>query len=314
LIVLLVGACSPHSGDGGSTTQSQAPAPTRSGGRSSKSQTPPPTAISVREYRTTLAEAINPLRSALKRLARARAHKGLNGRVTGVEAAAAHAVEELSPITPPAQFARRHLQLVTALRAFRGELADLSSQVDDLALCTGSAVRAELGDSDATSSLRHTLTTASTKLPDDLPTLKLPPAGQKGGSRPRNGKLIRASSQRGRGELTIDNGGSDDAVVTLAKKDRSPAISVYIRKYDDYTVKGVPDGLYTVFFTGGTAWDRKARAFGRDCAFQRFEDRLKFKTERKGGQVRWKNWTIGLEPSLIGNADTADVDPTDYPR
>ena len=87
----------------------------------------------------------------------------------------------------------------------------MSSQVGDRALCTGSAVRAGLGDADATSGLRDALAAVSAKLPDDRPVLRLPAAGQKGGSRPPNGKLLRAGNTGGRGGHTIGNGGSDDA-------------------------------------------------------------------------------------------------------
>ena len=266
----------------------------------------------MQEYNTRLTKAIDPLASALERLARARTYKGLEGRVTGVASAAAKAASELSKITPPAEIAAGHARLVSALRAFSGDLGGLSSRVDDRALCTGSVVRAELGDADGTSALRDALAAVSAKLPKDPPALKLPRAGQKGGSRLSNGALIRAGNRGGRGELTIDNGGSADAVVTLSKG-RRPAISVYVRRNKDFTVKGVPDGSYTVFFTGGADWDTKARAFGRRCAFQRFEDSMRFRTTRVGSQILWQNYRITLQPVIGGNASTSDVDPNDFP-
>jgi hypothetical protein len=303
--VLLVGACSGESGNGGDTSQSQAPAP-------AQSQTPSPKPVSVEKYGTTLTGTVDSLQSALNRLGRAKAYKGLQGRVTDVESAAAKAAAELSQITPPAELAEGHSKLVSALEAFHGELGDLSSQVGDRALCTGSAVRAGLGDADATAALRDAVATVSAKLPDDRPTLKLPAAGQKWDSRPPNGKLIRAGDLDGRGELTIDNGGSNDTLVTLSKG-RKPAVAVYVRKSKEDTVKGVPDGSYTVFFTGGADWDRKARAFGRNCAFQRFEDRLTFRTTRTGTQVFYQTYKITLQAVAGGNARTSEVDPNDFP-
>jgi hypothetical protein len=299
LSVLLVGGCSAELGNGAGTSGSQAPSPD---------------AVSVQEYDTTLAGAVDPLESALKDLAKAKIYKGLDGRVTAVETAAAQAVTELGGVTPPAELAGGHSQLVTALEAFHGELSDLSSQVGDRALCTGSAVRAGLGDADATSALRDALAAVSAKLPDDRPALTLPSAGQKGGSRPPNGKLISAGNTGGRIELTIENGGSDDAVVTLSKG-RKPVISVYVRKDKTYTVKSVPDGSYTVFFTGGSGWDGTARAFGRDCAFSRFEDPLEFRTRRDdAGGIYWQNFKITLHPVVGGTASTEDVDPNDFPN
>jgi hypothetical protein len=295
--VLLVGACSVGSGNGGGTVGSEGP---------------PPKAISVHEYGTTLAVAVDPLESALKDLAKAKAYKGLDGRVTAVETAAAQAVTELGQVTPPAELAGGHSQLVTALQAFHGELGGLSSQIGDRALCTGSAVRAGLGDADETSALRDALAAVSAKLPDDRPALTLPPAGQEGGPRPPNGKLLRAGNTGGRSELTIENGGTTDAVVTLSKG-RKPIISVYVRTDKTYTVKSVPDSSYTVFFTGGSGWDGTARAFGRDCAFSRFEDPLKFRTTRDAGGIYWQNFTITLQPVFGGTARTEDVNPDDFP-
>jgi hypothetical protein len=307
LSLLLVGACSGESGNGGGTAQSQTPPPT------TQSPTPPPKPISIQEYGARLAAAIKPLESALKDLAEAKAYKGLDRRVTAVETAAAKAVTALSPITPPIELAQEHSQLVTALRAFREELGGLSSKVSDRALCTGSAVRAGLGDADGTSALRRALAAVSAKLPGDQPALKLPAAGQKGDARPSNGKLIRAGNGDGRGELTIDNGGSADAVVTLSKG-RKAAVSVYVRKNKKHTVKGVPDGTYSVFFTGGTAWDDTARGFGRNCAFQRFEDPMPFRTIRTATQIRFSRWSISLQRVIGGNARTAEVDPNDFPE
>lgn len=78
-------------------------------------------------------------------------------------------------------------------------------------------------------------------------------------------------------------------------------------------MKGVPDGSYTVFFTGGRHWERKARAFGNDCAFQRFASPMKFRTTWTSTTVRWTDFTITLQPVFGGNARTVDVDPNDFP-
>lgn len=303
LSVLLVGACSASGGG------PQAPAP----GTASNPGAPAPQAISVEQYSTTLTGAVDPLESALKRLAKAKAYKGLERRVTAVETAAAQAVSQLRQITPPAELAAGHPELLTALQAFSGELGEVSSQVGDQELCTGSAVRAGLGDADETSSLRDALAAVSAKLPEHPAALTLPRAGQKGDSRPRNGKLLRAGTLDGRSNFTIDNGGSNDAVVSLSKGKRKPAVSVYVRKDKKFTVEGVPDGSYTVFFTGGADWDGTARAFGRNCAFQRFDPTLKFKTTQTATGIFWTDRTITLHAVVGGTASTTDVDPNDFP-
>ncbi|MGH3392973.1 MAG: hypothetical protein ACRDOO_29245 [Actinomadura sp.] len=257
-------------------------------------------------------EAVGPLTTALEGLADAKAYKGLGTRITAVEEAATEAATRLRRLTPPAELAAEHPRLVTALQGLHDELGGLGTQVDDREICTGAAVRARLGDADETADLREVLAAADAKLPGDRLAVTLPSARQKGGSRPASGKFVRSGSRSGRGTLTIDNGGSADAVVTLSRKGRS-AVSVYIREGRKYTVKGVPDGTYTIFFTGGSDWDDAARAFGRDCAFQRFDESLRFRTEQTATQIRWSTWEITLHTVAGGNAETADVDPDDFP-
>ena len=276
-----------------------------SGSDGENSAAPPP--LSLQQYDTTLAGAVDPLQTALKGLAAAKAYKGLEGRVGAVETAADQAVTELTDITPPDELAAEHAQLVTALEAFHDEVGGLSSQVDDRALCTGSAVRAGLGNAKGTSGLHDALVAVSGKLPGDPTALTLPVAGQKPGSRPANGKILRSGNLDGHGELIIKNGGSD-AVVTLSKKNK-PTVSVFVRKDKQATVKGVPDGSYTVFFTSGAGWDGKARAFGRNCTFQRSENKSDFTTTA----TTYTILTYTLYAVAGGNAPTKDVDPDDFP-
>ena len=72
--------------------------------------------------------------------------------------------------------------------------------------------------------------------------------------------------------------------------------------------------LAAVFFTAGSGWDGTIRAFGRDCAFSRFEDPLEFRTTRDdAGGIYWQNFTITLQPVVGGTARTEDVNPDDFP-
>jgi hypothetical protein len=268
--------------------------------------------MSLQGYSATLTKAIGPLQSALKDLADARKYKGLQKRISAAQTAAGDAGTELGSVTPPAEVADEHAQLVSALSAFGGDLATVGDKVNGRALCTGSAVRASLGDARGTSGLRKALAAVVAKLPGDRPALKLPAADLSAGERLSNGSFIRSGNRSGRAELAIDNGGANDAVVTLSKGGKS-AIAVYVRKGKSYTIEGVPDGNYTVYFTSGSGWDDDARGFARNCAFQRFENKLPFETTRAGGQLRWRNWTLSLQRRIGGNARTNDVDPDEFP-
>ncbi len=127
-----------------------------------------------------------------------------------------------------------------------------------------------------------------------------------------NGQFVRAGSRTGRGELTIDNGSGQDSVVTLAMN-KNPELSVYVRNDSKYTVKGIRDGTYEIFFTTGADWDSQNRTFTRDRTFQRFDERLNFTTIETATEVRWRTATITLHSVPGGTAMISEVNPNDFP-
>lgn len=127
-----------------------------------------------------------------------------------------------------------------------------------------------------------------------------------------NGQFVRAGSRTGRGELTIDNGGSQDAVISLAIN-KNPAFSVYVRNGSQYTVKGIRDGTYQIFFTTGADWDPQNRTFTRDRTLQRFDDTLNFATTKTGNEIRWNNWTVTLHSVVGGTANAREINPNEFP-
>ncbi|MFF5257949.1 hypothetical protein ACFY4C_03315 [Actinomadura viridis] len=299
---LCLSACA---GDSGASGGGKTPASRASAGS--------PTPVAMEQYAATLKSAIDPLETELADLAKAKAYKGLQRRVDDVEAAVTQAAAKLRSVTPPAEAAGEHTSLVSALGRFESVVGGLGGEVGSQHLCTGAAVRAKLGDADGTGALRSAMAALQAKVPGARRSLTLPSVGQKPGPRPSNGALIRSGGGGGNGRLTIDNsGGSDDALVTLGKGGK-PMMSVFVRHGKKHTVNGVPDGAYTVFFAGGTDWDRAAKAFGRECAFQKFEDPLEYTTTRTATQIRYSTWRITLQEVVGGNARTSEVDPDDFP-
>lgn len=127
-----------------------------------------------------------------------------------------------------------------------------------------------------------------------------------------NGQFVRSGSRTGRGELTINNGGNRDAVISLTTN-KSPAFSVYVRNGSEYTVKGIRDGTYQIFFTAGADWDTQNRNFTRDRILRRFDDTLNFTTTRTATGIRWSAGTITLHPVPDGTANASEVNPDDFP-
>jgi hypothetical protein len=268
--------------------------------------------VSPEAYRRALATITEPLDSALTALDETKAYKGLTQRITAAEQAAAQASVQLGQMKPPTAVAAEHARLVAAVRRLDGDLKTLSGDVRDRKLCTTSSVSGGLGRGDGAAGVRDAATALTAKAPEYRIALRLPAAGQERTRRLPNGRFVRSGGRAARGTLTIDNGGGSDAVITLAKG-KHPVYSVYVRKDKTYTVTGVNDGTYKIFFTGGADWDAGARAFTRDCEFQQFEDQLAFRTQRTSTQIRWSTWKITLQPVAGGTARTSEVAPEDFP-
>src|SRR5262249_3132084 len=97
-----------------------------------------------------------------------------------------------------------------------------------------------------------------------------------------NGEFVRDGDRTGRGQLTSKNNTAHDAVITLTLS-RSPVYSVYVREGSQYTVTGIRDNTYEIFFATGTDWDSQSRRFTRDPAFQRFDETVDFATTSTAG-------------------------------
>ena len=133
--------------------------------------------------------------------------------------------------------------------------------------------------------------------------------------RPLTGTVIRDTGQRsGLGELSIDNGTQFDGVAVLALSNDAPVRAVYIRSEESFTLEGIRDGVYYLFFTTGEDWDGDEAAFTKNPRFQRFEDPFDFETTTTGLSSQYTTWSVTLHPVVGGTADTLRVDPDEFPN
>jgi hypothetical protein len=293
LTAALLAGCSPSAGDDAD-----------SGG----------SAASPDAYRQALVGASRPVAAALAGIATAKTLKALATRLVDAEQVAGQAAEQLSAITPPENVRAEHSELVQSFKQLNADVGGMRDAVEGRELCTASVVLAQLGKADGLVAVRDAGKALAAKEGGQQYKVSLValPSPPRQGGRPSNGQFVRQGSRTGRGELTIENGGQQDAVITLAVGKR-PTFAVYVRKGAKHTVTGIRDGTYRVYFTSGTDWDPKARAFGQDCSFDRFDDSLEFQTKQTATQTEWSTWTISLQPVAGGNAPTSEVDPDDFP-
>lgn len=123
-----------------------------------------------------------------------------------------------------------------------------------------------------------------------------------------NGQFVRSGNRNGAGKLTIKNGASHDAVATMTIN-RNAVYSVYVRKGMEFTVTGIRDGTYEMFFTSGTDWDSQARGFTRERSLSRLDRTMQYRTTSSG----WIEGSVTLYRVPGGNTDVNAVDPNNYP-
>lgn len=314
LTALSLGACSAPTGVTGSQEISgvagQGGGSVNGPSSSTESSAPPAsTALTPEAYRGTIQDAGKPVRSALSGIGSARTLKTLDQRVERAETALNQAADDLGAVAPPEEARTQHDAYVASLRDFATALGMTRGKVGSRDLCTAPAVFTDLGASLKELDRAGAALQSAGDYPADVVSVK---AAGKLNRRLGNGSYVRRGSLNGRSSLQIDNGAPRDAVVTLMRGS-SRAFSVYVRKKSKVKVRGIRDGSYRIFFTHGVDWDSKKRAFSRECSFERFQERVSFKTTYTATQILWHDWRITLHAITGGTAKTGPVDPEDFP-
>ncbi|WP_405012829.1 hypothetical protein [Kitasatospora sp. NBC_01539] len=257
-------------------------------------------------YGTALADGIDPLNTALGRLSAGSTLDALDGDLEQAEDAATDAAVGLRFAVVPDTVADTHRQLYTALERLATDLGEVRSGIDAHRLCAPSSALAETA---AAQGLKDTAAALSALAAAGYPaTLTAPQAGPVENRALENGAFVRKGRADGHGELTVDNGGGGDAVLTLVRGSDT-AYSFYVAKGRTAKVTGIRDGAYDVYFTGGSDWDAGTKRFTRDCSFTKFDDGLDFATTSR----TYSTWKLSLRPVVGGNASTTHVPADAFP-
>lgn len=272
---------------------------------STPSASPTPT-VDPDRYRRALTAALGPLNNALRTVDGAQDGKPLNTALDTAAAKADAAADSLDTAEIPDDAITGNGQLAASLRAL-GQ--DLRSARGDGSRCATSP-RVELGSAESPENAEEA-GRALTALGYDA-RLRPPRTEEPRHRRLANGSFVRDGSRGGLGRLTVKNGTSSDAVVTLTRSGRT-AFSVYVRKSSEATVRSVNSGSYTVYFTTGEDWNGGKRSFTRECSFEKFDDQANFRTIRVAGGTQYTVLTFSLNKVVGGNASTSQVPPGDFP-
>lgn len=278
----------------------------------SATPTPSPTRVSEDEYRqllTALDEALTP---EFQRLSTARTPAAVSDAASSSRTSLLSHTDTLRELVPPVIAQAQHDNLIPALDALAADLATASGAGDRKAVCVGSSAIAMVSRSAGAERVRSAagaLSAVDQTHPFRVGSF-LPGSTADATRRPANGTLITKPSRRGLGTLTVDNGGSSDAAVSLVPLNSKAAIlSMYVRAGGSFTASGVTDGQYDIFVTSGTDWDPAGRLFTRDCDFAKFDKPTMFVTSNS----QYTRVSITLTPVMNGNTTIKPVNPDGFP-
>lgn len=151
--------------------------------------------------------------------------------------------------------------------------------------------------------------TVSTPVITNTPTQKPAPLTEI--MRLPTGTYIARNVSSGEGELSIENGLDEDAVILITSEanPKKTIIGVYIRAGDRFIVTGIPDGNYIVYYRIGLDWDINTNQFTRSETSERFEELLSYETTSD----LYTSYELTLQKVEGGNAETYDVSDSEMP-
>lgn len=267
-----------------------------------------PVAASPEEYQSALTALDTALASGLGKVGTARTPATVRNAADALALAVRAEIEKLREITPPEPVAAAHTQLVTALEGFSEAISAGSTET----ICSGSSATSWMGREAATNQLRAAARALATADPAHAYKVgaSLPKAAKELNRRLSNGRYLKRTMRNGAGQLKIKNSGPADSLISvLPAKAKRPAIVVYVRGKQSFTVRGVRDGTYQIYVSTGEDWDAKAKTFSRDCSFNRFDDTFTFTTT----STTYSIWEITVQVTSGGNATATAVSPDDFP-
>jgi len=131
--------------------------------------------------------------------------------------------------------------------------------------------------------------------------------------RPSNGTMLIREAGGGNGQLKISNNNSDaDVLVVLADPDdpQTPLMAAYVHAESSYTMRGISDDKYLVYYSEGQNWDAHSKRFTDNARHSRFDDNIYYETTYVTEGHYYETWEveIGIAGDEGAAAETIDSD------
>ena len=124
--------------------------------------------------------------------------------------------------------------------------------------------------------------------------------------RPLTGMIHNYTGPQGHGELRLQNSNTDDRLVVVTRN-TEPVMSAYLRAGESFTIDGIADGTYRLYYSQGEDWD--GSAFTRNVKTSRSSGALLFTTTDR----TYSTWNIDIFVPSGGNTDVEAIPADAFP-
>lgn len=112
----------------------------------------------------------------------------------------------------------------------------------------------------------------------------------------------------GHGELTVENGTSEDAVIRLCMVSTDQTVRWFsVQAGNSARMTGIPEGAYRLMYTLGLDWSDPEDSFRWHPSYDQFERLLQYSEQQDGDGVRYHEISVTLNPVIGGNVHTLAI-------
>jgi hypothetical protein len=127
-------------------------------------------------------------------------------------------------------------------------------------------------------------------------------------SLPTGTRLQKDLGATGRGELGVENGTSEDAVVRLSLYGTGQTVRwFFVQAHSSAHIGEIQQGTYRLTYTTGLNWIEADDAFSWNPSYNEFERTIDFREESDSGGVKYHAITVTLNPVPSGNVRTKRI-------
>jgi hypothetical protein len=131
---------------------------------------------------------------------------------------------------------------------------------------------------------------------------------------PNGSRIVPDVGTTGYGELEVQNGTGEDAVLSLYDSADQRVREVYVEAKHSVRMKGISRGTYELAYTHGFDWVSDDVFRCGDPDYAQFERQFVFTEERDREGVQYKTISVTLHPVLGGNVRTKRMSRQEFLR